>query len=86
MIMNGPRSTPRWPQAEDGTFLTERIAAGDIRAGGLSLPPSTGKEALLSGFGGVSAPSFYAAVTIKVPAEGEVKVDDLELKSSRGGK
>ena len=67
---------------EDGTFLTERIPPGTYELAAYAYKESTGEEALLSGF---SAPSLYAAVTIKVPAEGEVKVDDLALKTSRAG-
>ena len=67
----------------DGSFLTERIPPGTYELAAYAYQPLTGKEALYSGF---SRPTLYAAVTIKVPAEGEVKVDDLALKSSRAGK
>jgi hypothetical protein len=66
--------------AKDGTFLTERIPPGTYELAAYGSAPSTSKKGLYSG---CSGPSFYAAVTIEVPAEGEVKVEDLVLNTGK---
>jgi hypothetical protein len=63
--------------------LTERIPPGTYEIAAYAYKPVNPKDGLSFGF---SAPTLYAAVTITVPAEGEVKADDLVLKSSKAGK
>lgn len=69
--------------AADGTFLTERIPPGNYEVAAYAYGKESPENALLSGFRG---PSHYALVTVEVPADGEVKADELVLKRGGAGK
>src|SRR5262249_31615864 len=59
---------------EDGTFLTERIPPGTYQLQAHAFKPLTKEQMFRTG---AIAPSYHAQVKIVVPAEGELKVDDL---------
>ena len=68
--------------AADGTFLTERIAPGKYLLVAEAYTPLTPEQRFRSGS---IRPSHRAEVTIDVPADGELKVDDLALKPGKEG-
>ena len=67
---------------EDGTFLTERIPPGRHQLVAYAYKQLTPEE--MKRLGAI-APSYNAQITIDVPADGEVKVGDLDLKLIRRG-
>jgi hypothetical protein len=69
--------------AEDGSFQTERILPGKYRLVAEAYTSLTPEQRFRSG--GI-LPSYRVQVTIDVPAEGELKVDDLLLKPSLPGR
>ncbi len=68
--------------AEDGTFETERLLPGKYRLEAEAYVPLTPEQRFRSGF---IHPTYRAEVTIDVPAEGELKVDDLIMRPSQDG-
>ena len=68
--------------AADGTFLTERIAPGKYLLVAEAYTPLTPEQRFRTG---LIRPSHRAQVTIDVPADGELKVDDLALKPGKEG-
>jgi hypothetical protein len=68
---------------EDGTFLTERVPPGTYQLLAYAYKPLTPEQMRNTS---PIAPSYHAQVTIKVPASGELKAADLELKPIRSGK
>jgi hypothetical protein len=68
--------------AADGTFLTERIAPGRYLLVAEAYTPLTPEQRFRSG---LIPPSHRAQVTIDVPADGELRVDDLALKPGKEG-
>jgi hypothetical protein len=69
--------------AADGAFLTERIPPGRHQLVAYAFRELAPEERKRSG---AIAPSYQAQMTIEVPADGELNVDDLVLKSTRPGK
>ncbi len=67
----------------DGTFLTERIAPGKYLLVADAYTPLKPEQRFQTG---VIGPSYRAQITIDVPADGELKVDDLALKPIGAGK
>src|SRR6185503_631822 len=61
----------------DGTFLTERIPPGTYQLQAYAYVPQTPERLRNTS---PIVPSFQGQVKIEVPAEGEVKADDLALK------
>ena len=66
--------------AADGTFLTERIAPGKYLLVAEAYTPLTPEQRFRTA---ASVPRIEPRSTIEVPADGELKVDDLVLKPSR---
>jgi hypothetical protein len=66
--------------AADGAFLTERIAPGKYLLVAEAYTPLTPEQRFRTG---LISPSHRTEVKIDVPADGELKVGDLDLKPSR---
>jgi beta-lactamase regulating signal transducer with metallopeptidase domain len=69
--------------AEDGTFLTERVAPGTYGLVVYAYKPLTPEQMRTTG---AIAPSYEAQTMIEVPDDGEVIVKDLILKPIQRGK
>jgi hypothetical protein len=84
-----PFDNHEWPvvyasqtATEDGSFQTERILPGKYLLVAESYTPLTREQRFRTGR---ISPSHRAQVTIDVPAEGELKVDDLVLQPIPAG-
>lgn len=68
--------------ADDGSFLTERLLPGKYFLVAEGYTPLSDEQHFRTGF---IVPTYRAQATIEVPADGELKVDDLILTPSLAG-
>lgn len=69
--------------AKDGTFHTERLRPGKYLLVAEAYLPLTPEQRVRSG---ILGPSYRAQATVDVPADGELKVEDLVLRPTPLGK